>query len=133
MKGNISFLQKGMIRLVIFFFVTIFSGSLFAQNPVTGKVTDNKGAPLKGVSVIIKGSTNGSNTGDDGSYSIIAPQNSTLVYSFVGFATKEISIGKKTVVDVSLEVYSAALDEVVVIGYGSQKKRISQAPSQALI
>ena len=92
---------------------------------VSGKVTDTKGEPLPGVSVVLKGTTAGATTGVDGSYSLNVPdgqENGTLVFSYIGFLKQEVPIGNKSVVDVQLQADTKALEEVVVIGYGTQRR-----------
>ncbi len=89
---------------------------------VTGTVNGDDGTSLPGVSVVVKGTTTGTTTDADGKYSIVAPANSTLTFSFVGYVTEEINIGNRNVIDVTLGTDAAALEEVVVIGYGTQKK-----------
>ncbi|HZK92890.1 MAG TPA: SusC/RagA family TonB-linked outer membrane protein [Prolixibacteraceae bacterium] len=90
---------------------------------VTGKVTDAKGATLPGVSVIVKGTTNGVSTDNDGFYSIPnIPENATLQFSFVGMKAQEIFIGNKTTINILLNDESIGLDDVVVVGYGTQRK-----------
>jgi len=91
--------------------------------PVTGRVTDEKGDALSGVSVTLKGSVIGASTGADGRYSINVPDlRGTLVFSFVGHTAQEIDIKGRSVIDVSLADATAALNDVVVVGYGRQKK-----------
>jgi len=103
---------------------TEINNSVVADKTVSGKITsseDNAGVP--GVSVVIKGSMSGTNTDADGSYKIDVPgDNSVLVFSAVGFVTQEITIGARSVVDVTLAVDMKTLTEVVVVGYGTQKK-----------
>ncbi len=93
---------------------------------VTGTVTDNEGESLPGVNIVIKGTTIGSISDLDGNYTIQIPagqaQPVILVYSFVGFQSQEIAVGNQTTIDVQLEVETLGLDEVVVVGYGSQRK-----------
>jgi TonB-linked SusC/RagA family outer membrane protein len=91
---------------------------------ISGKVTDVSGSPLPGVTVMIKGTTNGTITGTDGNYSISnTPGNATLVFSFVGMKSQEISVSGKTNINVVLEEETIGLDEVVAVGYGSLKKK----------
>ncbi|MFN8334267.1 MAG: TonB-dependent receptor [Cyclobacteriaceae bacterium] len=99
----------------------------FAQTTVTGKVTDSKGDPLPGVSVALKGTSTGVISDADGVYSVNAPFDGTLIFSFIGFKTAEIKVGGRTSIDVKLEEDMTALDEVVVIGYGEQKKSLNTA------
>ncbi|HMM03417.1 MULTISPECIES: TonB-dependent receptor [unclassified Dysgonomonas] len=90
---------------------------------VKGVVKDGNGEPLPGVSISIKGTTNGTMTDVDGNYSLNVPDgNSTLVVSYVGFKTQEIKVSNQTTIDITLEELSKELDEVVVVGYGVQKK-----------
>lgn len=96
----------------------------FAQDrAITGTVLsteDNSSIP--GVTVVVKNTSNGTSTDSDGKFSINAGANATLVFSAVGFATQEIAIGNRSVVDVKLGVDLKTLNEVVVVGYGTQKK-----------
>lgn len=90
---------------------------------ITGTVTDESGEPVPGVSVVAKGTTVGTITDSDGEYSITVPENaSTLVFSFVGMRTQEITIGNQTTIDVSMVTETIGVDEVVVVGYGTTKK-----------
>ncbi|MEP3836160.1 MAG: carboxypeptidase-like regulatory domain-containing protein, partial [Algibacter sp.] len=92
-----------------------------SQQTVSGIVTDVNGQPIPGVNVLEKGTTNGVQTDFDGVYSIsTSNQNTTLVFSFVGFKTKEVAITNQTTLNVSLEEDISQLDEVVVVGYGTQ-------------
>lgn len=88
---------------------------------VTGSVTDNMG-PLAGVSIVVKGTTNGTVTDVDGNYSIEVPTGSVLQFSYIGYNMKEIVVGNQTHIDVKMSEDNQLLDEVVVIGYGTQKK-----------
>jgi len=93
------------------------------KQAVTGKVTDSSGAPLPGVSVVIKGTTSGVITDADGKYSLTdVPGNATLVFSFVGMKKEEIEVKGMTTVNVSLTEEVVGVDEIVVVGYGTQKK-----------
>lgn len=90
---------------------------------ISGRVTDASGAPLPGVTVVVKGTTNGTITGSDGKYTISnAPSDATLLFSFVGMKTQEISVSGKTAIDVVLTEETIGIEEVVAIGYGTQKK-----------
>ena len=94
------------------------------DNIVKGKATNSKGEPLIGVSVTVKGSTVGTSTDSRGNYSIDAPAHGTLVFSAVGFATKEIQIKGRSSVNLEMEITVLSLDHVVVIGYGTQIKKL---------
>ena len=105
---------------------------------VSGKVTDNSGVALPGVTVLIKGTTNGTITDTNGNYSLDnIPANTSLQFSFVGMKSQEIVVGKKTTINVTLAEETIGIDEVVAIGYGTQKKRdvsssISSVPMERL-
>ena len=91
---------------------------------VTGRVTDDGGKPLQGVTVQVKSTTTATATAEDGSFTINAPSGkSTLVFSSVGFAEQEVPISDRTAINVSLVNASAALTDVVVIGYSTIKKK----------
>lgn len=93
------------------------------QKSVTGRVTDNSGGTLPGVSVVIKGTTNGTITDMDGNFRLTnVPENGALVFSFVGMKTQEIAVSGKSSVNVILLEESIGLDEVVAVGYATQKK-----------
>ncbi|MDR6805829.1 TonB-linked SusC/RagA family outer membrane protein [Dyadobacter sp. BE34] len=96
-----------------------------ADRSLAGKVTDENGAGLPGVSVIVKGSSTGTVSDAEGQYTINVPESGSpvLVFSFVGYVPKEITVGNQTSLDVQLAVDNKALEEVVVVGYGSQRKR----------
>ena len=95
----------------------------FQEKRISGKVTDKNGAPLGGVTVLAKGTTVGAITDFDGNYNFILPSEATvLTFSFVGMAAKDVPIGSLNVINVSLEESAIGLDEVVVVGYGTQKK-----------
>ena len=93
------------------------------QKTVSGKVTDSSGASLPGVSVVIKGTSTGNITDFDGKYTLPnVPANATLVFSFVGMKTQEIAVGNQTAINITLQEESIGIDEVVAVGYGTQKK-----------
>lgn len=90
---------------------------------VSGTIVDAEtGVPIPGANVVEKGTQNGVMTDFDGNYEIEVPQNSTLVISYLGYTAKEIEVESRTLIDVELETETAALDEVVVVGYGTQKE-----------
>lgn len=93
------------------------------QKSVSGKVTDSSGGSLPGVSVVVKGTTNGTITDANGKYSILnIPGNAILQFSFVGMKTQEVAIGNKTSINVVLTEETIGIEEVVAVGYGVQKK-----------
>ena len=93
------------------------------QKSVSGKVTDNKGIPLPGVTVLIKGKTQGTVTNADGNFLISNfPENATLVFSFVGMRTQEVVVAEKVTINVKMEEDAIGIEEVVAIGYGTREK-----------
>lgn len=93
------------------------------DHTVTGRVTSNELAPLSGVTVSVEGSTVGTITGANGAYTIAAPSsNSTLVFSSLGYASQTIPIDGRSTINVQLEVTAFSLDEVLVVGYGTQRR-----------
>ena len=108
------------LRLVVF--LSLISFTAFAQNTVTGTVTDESG-PLPGVSILLKGTSNGVVTDFDGNYTIEnIPADGVLVFSFVGFKTKEIPVNNQTEISTTLDIDVSTLDEIVVVGYGKMKR-----------
>ena len=113
-------MQRFAVSLLLFGVLPL---SLHAQNlSVSGTVIDGDGAPLVGVSVVVKGSSTGVTTDAGGRYAISAPANATLVFSFLGLGTVEEAVAGRGRVDVTLRESDKAIDEVVVVGYGMQKK-----------
>ncbi|MGI4761367.1 MAG: SusC/RagA family TonB-linked outer membrane protein [Janthinobacterium lividum] len=95
-----------------------------AGTPITGRIVDEKGDPLPGANVIIKGTATGTATNIEGQYTINAPAGATLVFSFVGYPAQEIPLSGRTTVDVKFAAPQAqSLNDVVVVGYGTQTKR----------
>ncbi|GAB2796896.1 TonB-linked SusC/RagA family outer membrane protein [Hymenobacter luteus] len=96
---------------------------LLADVPVSGRVTQSNGEPLPGVTIIVKGTTLGTTTDADGRFSLNAPENSTLVVSYVGFTRREVPVtGASTSLSITLAEDTRALSEVVVVGYGTQER-----------
>jgi TonB-linked SusC/RagA family outer membrane protein len=114
-----------MKKIVITTYFLLFSIIMLGQTTVevSRKVVDNdSGIPIPGVNIIEKGTTNGTMTDFDGNFVLEAPANATLVISYLGYTTQEININNKSEMDIALQQGAAALDEVVVVGYGTQKK-----------
>ena len=113
-------------KLMLLFTLSLFTGimQLSAQEgTVKGKVTDaSDGTPLPGATVVVKGTTTGTATDIDGNYSISVKPNTVLVFSYVGYVPKEIKVQPGQTVNVYLKTEALGLDEIVVIGYGVQKK-----------
>lgn len=99
-------------------------GGVQAQEPnvVKGTVTDTNGTPLIGVSILVKGTTNGVVSDLNGSFSVSARTGETLSFSYVGYITQEILLGKETLLKIVMQEDTKSLEEVVVVGYGTQKK-----------
>lgn len=113
-------LHSSKIVLAVLFFC---SGSVWANDiKVAGTVSEN-GIGIPGVTIKVKGTNTGTLTDADGKYNITAPDNGTLIFSFIGYDTVEEAIGNRTTINISLTAASRTLDEVVVVGYGSQRKR----------
>ncbi|HMC01731.1 MAG TPA: SusC/RagA family TonB-linked outer membrane protein, partial [Flavobacteriaceae bacterium] len=113
--------MKAKINLILIF---LFSISTFAQNiTITGEVTSTEdGMPVPGVNVIVVGTSRGVTTDFDGLYSILVNQGEVLEFSFIGLKTRTVTIGNQTVINVAMEPDVEALDEIVIVGYGTQKK-----------
>ena len=130
---NTQFLRTLFLLLLI---APIFSGqanirdvaetnlkiSITYQSTITGTITDADGIPLAGASVVVKGTTTGAVADFDGNYTITAPADGTLVFSYVGYKATEITVNNQSTINVTLVEDASLLDEVVVVGYGTQKK-----------
>lgn len=114
--------------------ITIFNtqASTYSENTsitpeqeitINGTVKDESGAPLPGVNILIVGTNKGTQTDFDGNYSISVGSNAVLSFSYVGFKTKQVTVGSQRKIDIVLQEDASALDEVVVIGYGSTTKK----------
>ncbi|MDB5268503.1 MAG: hypothetical protein JWP58_1543 [Hymenobacter sp.] len=95
-----------------------------ADITITGRIVDEQGGAIPGVNVIVKGTSNGTQTDVDGRYSIKAADDATLVFTFVGYTPKEEAVAGRTSINASLAPDAKALDEVVVVGYGVQEKKL---------
>jgi len=115
------YLSKCRYATLLLLFATSVA---MAQQVVTGKVTsEDDGSPIPGVNILEKGTNNGTVTDAEGNFRVSVGANATLVMSFVGYQTQEISVGSQSSVNVVLKSDVTALSEVVVVGYGSQEKR----------
>ena len=119
MKKRIKWNPRFMTSLFIAFMCTL---SCFAQNVIKGSVSDGGGEPLPGVSVAVKGTTSGTITDMDGKFSINARNNDVLIFSYVGMNTQDIKVNGQHFISVTMKDDVASLDEVVVVGYGTQKR-----------
>ncbi|MCK3682876.1 TonB-dependent receptor [Maribellus sp. YY47] len=110
------------LRLIVFI-VIFMPFSSWAQNiTVSGIVTDNNNEPIVGATVAVKNTTVGTITNISGEYSLDVPQNAMLVFQFLGYTTKEEAVNSRSKINIVLEVDAQSLDEVVIVGYGTQKK-----------
>jgi TonB-linked SusC/RagA family outer membrane protein len=106
-------------------FLFVVSMAAAQQVEIKGKVTENSSSlPLPGVNVVIKNTTRGTTTDFDGNYTIKAAPNEILVFSFVGYESKEVTVKSENTINVSLAEENKSLEEVVVVGYGTQKKSV---------
>ncbi len=120
MKNSIAraFGRRGVLTLLAL--MLAFAAS--AQQKITGRIVDENDQPAIGASVVIRGTTQGVSADVDGSYAITADKNAVLEYYYLGYKTHEVKVGSQTRIDVKLEPEVNALDEVVVVGYGTMKK-----------
>lgn len=97
----------------------------FQKNNITGKVTDSNGVPIPGANIVEKGKINGVQTDLEGKFSLaVEEKNAILVVSYIGFKTKEVSLEGQSSVSIQLEESSSTLNEVVVVAYGKQKRKV---------
>ncbi|RDC65495.1 SusC/RagA family TonB-linked outer membrane protein [Adhaeribacter pallidiroseus] len=111
---------------VLVFALLVYSSRLYAQTAITGTVSGTGGEALPGVTVILKGSTNGTTTDVGGNYTLSIPagqENGTLTFSFIGYTSQDVAINNRTTVNVTLAEDTKALQEVVVIGYQTVRKQ----------
>ncbi|MBD0377614.1 MAG: carboxypeptidase-like regulatory domain-containing protein, partial [Flavisolibacter sp.] len=114
-----------MAKYIPLLLVLFFSNTTFAQQTqVQGRVTDSKGQPLPGVSVVVKGTSAGTATDNSGNFTITVPnQNASLIISSIGYPTQEVPVGNRTNIPVQLTAVAGQLNEIVVTGYGTQRRR----------
>jgi TonB-linked SusC/RagA family outer membrane protein len=116
--------QKIYINILVLTFLMFGASSAWAQNvQITGIVSDETGAPLPGATILVKGTTTGTNTDIDGQYAISSPSNGILVFSFIGYSSIERQIVNQSQINISLQPDLSDLNEVIVIGYGTQRKQ----------
>nr|WP_221284581.1 TonB-dependent receptor [Mucilaginibacter sp. SP1R1] len=121
-----TYLKKCTSAWLLLIIMLCCSSLTFAQNTdntiVKGKITDSKGEPLIGVSVLLKGTSTGALSNVDGLYSIKAPKDGVLVFSFIGMITQNVEVKSRTAINVNLAYSGTSLNEIVVVGYGTQKR-----------
>lgn len=129
MKKQLLFYKNSLNKALILslFFLAFSALSAFAQNrPVSGTVTaGDDGSKLPGVSVLVKGTTTGTTTNENGAYTINAPANATLVFSYIGYATQELPVNNRSTINVILNADAQSLQEVnvVAVGYGTARRQ----------
>lgn len=111
-----------MKKLCLLICLILFVGKISAQTTITGTVTDENSTPLPGVNVVVKGSSSGTITDVEGSYSIDVAEATVLIFSFMGYNTDELETAGKSIINLQMTPKVEALDEVVVVGYGTMKK-----------
>lgn len=109
-------------KSVLLLIMTLVSLTSWAQQNITGKVVDSEGSPVPGASVLIQGTTIGTITNNDGAYILNAPSNAVLHFSFIGFKSVTEPINGRTIINVTLNPETTVIDEIVVVGYGTQRK-----------
>src|SRR5690606_12893438 len=117
-------MKKLMIKGLFLLLLLLSAGFATAQRTIVkGFVSDGEtGMPIPGANVIEKGTSNGTVTDFDGNYELELSTESILVVSYLGYQTREVAIGNRSTVNVSLVMYTSELEEVVVVAYGTQKK-----------
>ena len=119
-RGVVSSLFKTMLTMLLFVLCT---ATAFAQQKtIKGTVVDATGQPIIGANVSVKGTTIGIITDIDGKYTLQVPNNSTLAISYIGYVSQNIAVGNQSTINVTLKEDTQNLEEVVVVGYGTQKK-----------
>jgi TonB-linked SusC/RagA family outer membrane protein len=104
--------------------VVVMSSTLEKQDiRITGKITGANGEALSGVSVLVKGSSVGTNTDNNGNFTLTVPEEATLIISYIGYETKEIKVNKQSVVNIQISPSTKQLDQIVVIGYGALRQK----------
>lgn len=128
-----------MKNFILILCLATFSQWVYAQNKqITGRVVDTKGEAAIGASILEKGTTNGTITDFDGNFKLTVGPKAVLQISYIGYKTQEIPVANKTKLNITMEEDTEVLDEVVVVGYGAQKKEsvvgaISQVSSKELL
>ena len=124
MKGKQRTLLSSIGKLALLLLFSLLSTSLSAQNKkISGKVIDEKHQPVLGASVVVKGTTKGTTTDFDGNFTIDVPAKATLSVSFIGYHTQNVAVGNQNQLTIVLKEEQEQLDEVVVVGYGTVRKK----------
>lgn len=114
--------MKNKIQLIILALAVCLQWSFAQERTITGTVTDTDGEALIGATILVKNTNTGTVTDFEGKYSINVPDDAVLVFSYTGYSAREITVGAQSVVDVTLELAASQLAEVVVTGYGTQRR-----------
>ena len=112
-----------MLSVLLCLAISPAYASALVQKQIVGKVTDDQGQPLPGVSINIKGSTQGTSTDESGTYSISASPSSVLVFKFLGYSSIERTVGNASEVNVQMQQDVQSLEQIVVTGYATQRKK----------
>lgn len=116
--------RKQLLKLFLFPLFLLMSTLAMAQSTlVSGKITDEKGQTLPGVTVVVKGTTRGTNTNVNGKYTLNVNNSDVLVFSMVGFIKQEVKVNGRSTINITLSEEAQSLNEVVVVGYGTQKRK----------
>ncbi|QTD37351.1 TonB-dependent receptor [Polaribacter batillariae] len=115
-------MKQQFFRKLLFVLLLVTYSVSGQTKTITGKVLDETGQPLPGASILVKGSTNGTSSDFDGKFKIMSKPTDILLISYIGYVTKEVVISGKSTISVTLEPGAQALDEIVVVGFGTQKK-----------
>ncbi len=116
-------LQRIMVFLISLLLILSFSLPAFAQNKVSGRITNEAGDGIDGASVLVKGTTTGATTDNKGNFAIVAARGAILVISSVSYAQQEITVGSSEIINIKLSSSTSNLGEVIVVGYGTQRKK----------
>ncbi len=116
--------MKSRTKQILMLLLALVVQMSFAQeNTITGKVTDDQGSPLPGVNIVVKNTNNGTQSDFDGLYSISASSGAVLVFSYLGFSDKEVTLGSSSTIDVQLVASTAELEEVIVTAQGIRREK----------
>ncbi|MCL6220847.1 SusC/RagA family TonB-linked outer membrane protein [Zunongwangia pacifica] len=125
-------MKKNLGKILMLFLLLAVQTILAQEKEIRGTIIDDQGLPLPGVNVIEEGTRNGVQSDFDGNYKIEVSEGATLSFSYVGFATQNIKVGSQSTIDVTMEVNAAALDEVIVTGYG-KKKTVKETSAASVV
>jgi hypothetical protein len=124
LKNMLLLLKLRLTKMTSFTMLSflLFTANAFAQNTVKGKIVNEDGQPVAGASVVLKGTTTGTTTDNSGNFSIVAPKGSVLVITSISYTDQEITVGDNANINIRLTRSSGSLGEVIVVGYGTQRK-----------